>query len=199
MTTVLKVQPIKIALVMLFLHGLSWRILLASKDLTLHSTEAKKQLIELLAEELLRILTNVPWEKKLVITSQSERPLQVHLETKTLRHGMSTTEERTDVIIPQQVTTAIEEQATCVIVISDNTDMFILLLYFYAEWSLSTTVFLGGTGSKSFFHKQILHWSGISNGHISKQYYGSRMDPCEVKFLLIYWYEAAILLAISPF
>ena len=113
-----------------------------------HSTETKKQLIELLAEELLKVYTNTPCEKKLVITSQSECPVQVHLGIKTLRHGMSTTDEEADVITPQQVITAIEEGATCVKFISDDTDVFVLLLHFYIEQLLSTTVFLKGTGNK---------------------------------------------------
>ena len=60
---------------------------------------------------------------------------------------MSTTHEETDVIIPQQAINPIEERATCVKVISDDTDFFVLFLHFYIEQSLSTTVFLEGTGS----------------------------------------------------
>ena len=85
--------------------------------------------------------------KKLVITFQSECPVQVHLGIKTLRHDMSTTHEEADVIIPQQVKTAIEEGATCVKFISHDIHVFVLLLHFYIEQSLSTTVFLEGTGS----------------------------------------------------
>ena len=72
--------------------------------------------------------------------------MQVHLGIKTLYHGMSTTHKEADVIISQQVITAIEEEA-CVKVISDGRDVFVLLLHFYIEQSLSTTVFLEGTGS----------------------------------------------------
>ena len=43
----------------------------------------------------------------------------MHLGIKTLHHSMSTTHEEANVIIPQRVTTAIEEEATCVKVISD--------------------------------------------------------------------------------
>ena len=60
---------------------------------------------------------------------------------------MSTINEEADVIIPQQVITAIEEGATYVKVISDNTDVFILLLHLYIEQSLSTTAFLEGRSS----------------------------------------------------
>ena len=73
--------------------------------------------------------------------------MQVHLRIKILRHGKSTTHEEANVIIPQQVITAIEEGATCVKVINDDTNMFVLLLYFYIKQSLSTTVFLEGTSS----------------------------------------------------
>ena len=107
----------------------------------------KKQLIELLAEGLLRVFTNAPCEKKLVITSQGKCSVQVHLRIKTLSHGMSTAHEETDVIIRQQGITAIEDGATSVKVTSDDTDVFVLLLHFYIEQSLSTTVFLKGTSS----------------------------------------------------
>ena len=96
---------------------------------------------------LLKVYTNPSCEKKLVITSQSECPVQGHLGIKTLCHGMSTINEEADVIIPQQVITAIEEGATYVKVISDDTDVFILLLHFYIEQSLSTTAFLEGRSS----------------------------------------------------
>ena len=73
--------------------------------------------------------------------------MQVHLGIKTLCHGMSAINEEADDIIPQQVITAIEEGATHVKVISDDIDVFILLLHFYIEQSLSTTAFLEGRSS----------------------------------------------------
>ena len=73
--------------------------------------------------------------------------MQVHLRIKALRHAMSIRHEVADIIIPQYVITAIEEGATCAEVINDDTDAFVLLLHFYIEQSLSTTVFLKGTGS----------------------------------------------------
>ena len=106
-----------------------------------------EQFIKLLAEGLLKVYTNAPCEKKFVITSQGKCPVQVHLGIKTLRHGMSTTHEEADVIIPQQVITTIEEGATCLKVVSDDTDVFVLLLHFYVQQSLSPTVFLKGTDS----------------------------------------------------
>ena len=95
---------------------------------------------------MLNVYTNAPCEKKLVIASQSECPVQVHLGIKTTRHGMSTAHKDSDVIMPQQVITATEQEATCVKIISDDADVFVLL-HFYIEQSLSTTVFLEGTGS----------------------------------------------------
>ena len=60
---------------------------------------------------------------------------------------MSTTHEEVDFIIPQQVIIVIEEGTTCVKVISDDADVFVLLLHFYIDQSLSTTVFREGAGS----------------------------------------------------
>lgn len=116
-------------------HNSSLSTPLPPKEATVQLTETKKQLIELLAEWLLRVFTNAPDEKKLVITSQSECTAQAHLGFKTLRHGMSTTHEETKVIIPQQVRTAKEEITTCEKVVSTDTDVFVLLLYLYTEQS----------------------------------------------------------------
>ena len=109
-------------------YNLSFSTPLPPKEVTLHSTETKKQLIELLAEELLRVFTNAPCKKKkkLVITSQSECPVQLYLGIKIVHHSMSTTHEEPNIIIPQQVKTAIEKRATCVKVISADTDVFVL-------------------------------------------------------------------------
>lgn len=60
---------------------------------------------------------------------------------------MTTTHEEADCIITQQVITAIEERATCLKIISGDTDVFALLMRFYIEQSLSATVFLEGKGS----------------------------------------------------
>ena len=55
--------------------------------------------------------------------------------------------EEADVIIPQQVTHAIESGKTCVKVISDDTDVFILLKYFYQTEKLTATVLMESTGA----------------------------------------------------
>ena len=54
-----------------------------------------------------------------------------NLGIKRLRHDMSTTHEEADVIIPQQVITAIEEGATCVKVISDDTCVCFINAFLY--------------------------------------------------------------------
>ena len=51
----------------------------------------------------------------------------MHLGIKTLRHGMSTVHEESDVIILQQVMTVIKEKAK---VISDETDAFFVVAVF---------------------------------------------------------------------
>lgn len=114
---------------------------LPSKEVNLYLTETKKQLIELSAEGLLRGFTKALCEKKLVVVSQSKCPVQAHLAVKILHHGMSNTYEEVDFIISQQVITAIEERAMCVKVINDDTHVFVLLLHFYIEQSLSSIVF----------------------------------------------------------
>lgn len=53
-------------------HNSSLSTPLPPKEVTLHSTELKKQLIKIFAEDLLRVLTNAPCEKKLIIISQTK-------------------------------------------------------------------------------------------------------------------------------
>ena len=132
-------------------HNSSLSTPLPPKEATVQLTETKKQLIELLAEWLLRVFTNAPYEKKLVITSQSECTAQAHLGFKTLRHGMSTTLEETKVIIRQQVITAKEEITTCEKFISTDTDVFVLLsvsLYWAVAGSNRIIIDIGKTAEK---------------------------------------------------
>ena len=60
---------------------------------------------------------------------------------------MRTTHEEADAVIPQQVITAIEEGATCVKFISNESVAFVLLLHFHVKQFLSTAAFPEGTGS----------------------------------------------------
>ena len=62
---------------------------------------------------------------------------------------MQTSHEEADVIIPQQVLQAVNEGNQCVKVICDDTDVFILLMYFYHQQKVSrlSTVLLESTGS----------------------------------------------------
>ena len=66
---------------------------------------------------------------------------------KTLRQQMSTTHEVADIVIPQQVISAIEEGVTFVKVIIDYIYVSALLLQSHIEQPLITTVFLEGIGS----------------------------------------------------
>ena len=61
------------------------------------------------------------------MTSANRIPQQVYLGTNQDRVDLMTTHEEADVIIPQQVMSAARHGNTSIIVISDGTDVFILL------------------------------------------------------------------------
>ena len=58
------------------------------------------------------------------------------------RHDLRTTHEEADVIIPQQAMKLVPQNIT---VICDDTDVFVLLLYYYCVRDLSAAVLMEGT------------------------------------------------------
>ena len=128
-------------------HNLSLSTPLPMGELALSSQKTKVQLIELIAIELLEEFTTKPCKQKLICTTQNTCPLQIVEGVQTTRNDLRTTHEEADVIIPQQVIFSIEECASTIKVVCDDTDVFVLLTYFYREKGLTANVFLEATGS----------------------------------------------------
>ena len=63
------------------------------------------------------------------------------------RTAWSTTHEEEDVIIPQQLIYAVNEGAKCIRIVSDDSDVFVILLHFYHQLKLEATVLLEPTTS----------------------------------------------------
>ena len=86
------------------------------------------QLIKIISEYLLHQFTSENNCNKLVITANEINPQETQSGFRRIREDLQTNHEEADVIIPQQVTHAIESGKTCVKVIGDDTDVFILLV-----------------------------------------------------------------------
>ena len=110
--------------------------------MTLKSTRTKIQLINIICNELLDPFTKSRCQKPLIITGQDDVPTYTHNGLQIKRQGMNTTREEADVIIPQQVQNVMDDGYRNVKVICDDTDVFILLLYYYQKMNWQNDVLL---------------------------------------------------------
>ena len=97
------------------------------------SVENKKQLIRILCEELTEdrlFHLRSTGDHKLVVTGEDPCPIEVQNEERRTRYDLETHQEEADIIIVQQVLKCVGE-AQSISVISDDTDVFVLLLHHY--------------------------------------------------------------------
>ena len=87
------------------------------------------------------------WEK-MVVTGLDSTPIQVCNPRVTQSVFLHTTHEEADVIIAQQVVYLAEAGANTIRVVSDDTDVFLLLIYFYSIEKLTCNVFMSATLNK---------------------------------------------------
>jgi len=98
--------------------------------------ENKLQLIKLICtyiKEHAELLAN----NRLVVTGQGPTPIEVSDGKVTLRHDLRITHEEADVVIFQQMVHVTLTGASSIRVISDDTDVFVLLLRFFKSESLT--------------------------------------------------------------
>ena len=106
---------------------------LPAQKVVLSSVEHKKQLIRILCEELTEdrlFHLRSTGDHKLVVTGEDTCPIEVQNEEKKIRYDLETYQEEADIIIVQQVLKCVGE-AQSISVISDDTDVFVLLLHHY--------------------------------------------------------------------
>jgi len=78
---------------------------------------------------------------KLVVTEDKSEPTQVSDGQKTPRVDLSSTHEEAEIFLTQQaIHIAKEDPESTVSVVSDDTDVFALLLYFYWSEKLQSTM-----------------------------------------------------------
>ena len=112
-------------------HHLLRTTKLPAHKVFLSSVENKKQLIRILCEELTEdrlFHLRSTGDHKLVVTGEDPCPIEVQNEEKRIRYDLETYQEEADII--QQVLKCVGE-AQSISVISDDTDVFVLLLHHY--------------------------------------------------------------------
>ena len=104
----------------------------------------KCQLIDFICDHLVRQHTQLPGNRRPVITGKDPIPIQVYANPVTPRDDLRTTQEEADVIIVHQlVTIAASNDSTCSIKVAcDDTYVFVLLVHFYDNLGLSCRVIL---------------------------------------------------------
>ena len=125
-------------------HHLLRTTALPSQKVILASVENKTQLIRILCDDLTqdRLFHTHNTEKhKLVVTGEDPYPTEIRMEEIKRRYDLETHQEEADIIIVQQVL-ACAGEADRISVVSDDTDVFVLLLHHYqlAELGISLTM-----------------------------------------------------------
>ncbi len=125
-------------------HQLDLNTELPPQKVVLTVTENKKQLMHILFSELVKNKSfhqKNTQKHKLVITGQDKTPVEISNGGVIInRRDMDTTQEEADTIIVQQLLMASRERAAGITVLSDDTDVFVLLLYFYLKAGLQILV-----------------------------------------------------------
>ena len=119
---------------------------LPSQKLALTVTENKKQLINIICDNILNdtdFIQKNTTKHKLMITGQDKTPVEVSCSgTIVERADMATTHEEADNIIVQQAIAVAVAQQKPVTVLADDTDVYALLLYHYLEQGIQTPMFM---------------------------------------------------------
>ena len=125
-------------------HHFKMNTPLPKQDAALKSTSNKVQLIELICEHIQNETKKNVFENKLIVTGGNEYPHEIYNQQIEKRTDLRTTQEEADVIIVQQVFAAINEGSN-VGVICDDTDVFVLLVYFLHKFQVTNSVLMEAT------------------------------------------------------
>ena len=125
-------------------HQLKANTELPSQKVVLTVTENKKQLMDIICTELIQdesFHREHVQEHKFVIIGQEKTPVEIRNGGLIIhRRDMDTTHEEADIIIVQQMLMIAKEKPTGITVLSDDTDVFMLLLHYYLEDGLQMLV-----------------------------------------------------------
>ena len=119
-------------------HVLTLATPLPTQKVILNVTHNKTQLIRLITQYLVDHLANN--ECNLVITSEQATPVAIGNGEVITRNDLHTTHEEADVIIVNQLVDLAVRGASNICVVCDDTDVFVLLIYFYCREKLDCGV-----------------------------------------------------------
>ena len=130
-------------------YGLSLQNDLPPKKQVLAVSENKKQLIQLIIDDL---MTNPRFqsENKLIVTGMNpgEPPFQIYQNNVTTLDDLQNFHEEADVIMIHQLLYASEQSDEPITVVCDDTDVFLLLLHFYKVKGSTNEVYLEETSKE---------------------------------------------------
>jgi hypothetical protein len=116
-------------------HQLTVSTELPQQKVILTVTENKMQVIDIICSELVRDVSfhrDHTQNHKLIITPEDVTPTEISNGGVIInRRDMDTTHEEADIIIVQEMLMAAKENPTSITVLSDDTDVFVLLLHYY--------------------------------------------------------------------
>ena len=128
-----------------FKHNLSLNTPLPSRPFALGSSHNKVQLIEITSEYVCSKVSGLSTPNRLFVTSANHVPKLVHGGTIVNCDEMRTSHEEADIILVQQCFNAIANGCSSVNVISDDTDVFVLLVHLYEQTQCNATVLMEDT------------------------------------------------------
>ena len=111
-------------------------------------TENKVQLIDMVCRHLIQASQQEKLNRhRLIITGQASTPTEVYQGVSKQRDDLRSTHEEADVIMIHQVVSVANGGARDITVLSDDTDVFILLLYHFSQQNLQCSLTMEGTVS----------------------------------------------------
>ena len=122
-------------------------MLLPPQKVMLTVTENKVQLVDLIVQSLKESYSNLEFtHHKLVVTGHNTIPIEINLGCIIERHDLESNQEEADVIIIHQLLSIVHEgkrgKSKNIRVLSDDTDVFVLLLHFYQKENLKCKVIM---------------------------------------------------------
>ena len=118
---------------------------LPPKDAVLNVYQNKVQLIELICQTVIEDCIQLKTSRMLVATRSDDTPVEIYNGNLSLRNDLKTAQEEADVIMVQQMLVLAFAGASRIRVVSDDTDVFILLLHFYHAYQLSCNLSMEST------------------------------------------------------
>ncbi len=119
---------------------------LPPQDVALTVTKNKIQLIDMICDELVSSVALLNLPNSCVVTGKSPIVERIHCSgLQIIRPDLKTMHEEADVIIPNQVVYLASLGCCTIKVISDDTDVFVLLVHYYTDKKLTSTLVMEPT------------------------------------------------------